>query len=70
VVIKKSYDRNINLGNYQTARIGITLEKEISGKVNSEKLKEVSNKLLQAAKTIVNEELEALKTEERMKNNE
>lgn len=70
MVIKKSYDRNINLGNYQTARIGITLEKEISGKVNSEKLKEVSNKLLQAAKTIVNEELEALKTEERMKNNE
>jgi hypothetical protein len=70
MIIKKSYDRNINLGNYQTARIGITLEKEITGKVNSKKLKEVSNKLLSVSKKIVNEELEALKTEERMKNNE
>jgi len=70
MIIKKSYDRNINLGNYQTARVGITLEKEIKGKVTSEKLKEVSNKLLTVGKTIVNEELESIKTEERMKNNE
>ena len=67
MIIKKSYDRNINLGNYQTARVGITLEKEIKGKVTSEKLKEVSNKLLKVGKKIVNEELEDLQTEERMK---
>jgi hypothetical protein len=68
--ISKNYSRNINLGNYQTARIGITLEKEIKGKVIGEQLKEVSNKLLQISKKIVNEELESIKTEERMKNNE
>ena len=67
MIIKKEYNRNINLGNYQTARIGITLEKEIKGKVTSEKLKEVSNKLLKVGKKIVNEELEDLQTEERMK---
>ena len=67
MIIKKEYNRNINLGNYQTARIGITLEKEIKGKVTSEKLKEVSNKLLEIGKKLVNEELEAIKIEERMK---
>jgi hypothetical protein len=68
--ISKNYSRNINLGNYQTARIGITLEKEIKDKVTGEQLKEVSNKLLQISKKIVNEELESIKTEERMKTNE
>ena len=68
--LTKHYDRNINLGNYQTARIGITLEKELPDKIAKEKLKLISNKLLSISKELVNEELEAIKTEERMKNNE
>ena len=68
--ITKHYDRNINLGNYQTARIGITLEKELPDKIDGEKLKLIRNKLLSISKEIVHEELEAIKTEERMKNNE
>jgi len=66
--IKKSYDKNINLGNYQTARIGITLEKELPEKISKAKIKEVSNALLEISKEIVNNELENLKEEEEIKN--
>lgn len=60
--LTKHFDRNINLGNYQTARIGITLEKELENPT-AEKIKKVSNKLLNLSKKIVNEELEQLKQE-------
>ena len=60
--ITKSYDENVNLGNYQTARVGITISSdiEITGK---EGLREASAKLLEMAKTIVREELQLLKNE-------
>ena len=64
--ITKSYDRNINLGNYQTARIGITLEKEVENP-NEAKIKKISNKLLELCKKLVNEELADLKEEEQIK---
>ena len=61
--IKKEYNRNINLGNYETARIGISVEKEIPDKITKEKLTEISNKLLEVCKDIVDEELKTLKGE-------
>ena len=62
--ITKHYDRNINLGNYQTARVGITLEREIEVKSKAE-IKKISNSLLKMCKELVNEELEQLKEETR-----
>jgi len=64
--ITKSYDRNINLGNYQTARIGIALEKEVEN-ADATKIKKISNKLLDLCKKLVNEELADLKEEEQEK---
>lgn len=61
--ISKHYDRNINLGNFQTARIGITLEKEVDVTSKPE-LKKISNSLLEICKELVNEELEKLKEEQ------
>jgi len=61
--ITKHYDRNINLGNYQTARVGITLEKEVDVGSTPE-LKKISNSLLEKCKELVHEELEQLKEEE------
>ncbi len=64
--IQQNYSRNINLGNYQTARIGITLEKEVENP-NEAKIKKISNKLLELCKKLVNEELADLKEEEQIK---
>lgn len=62
--ITKTYNRNVNLGNYQTARIGLSLEKEIDDKMSKKELAVISNKLLDVCKDIVKEELETLKEEE------
>ena len=61
--ITKHFDRNLNLGNYTTARVGITLEKEINVKSKQE-IKKISNSLLEICKELVHEELEQLKEEE------
>lgn len=59
--IKKTYEENVNLGNYQSARVGIeiTYDKDVS----QEELLEVSNKLGQIAKKAVQNELEIIKKE-------
>jgi len=64
--IQQNYSRNINLGNYENARIGITLEKEVENP-NEAKIKKISNKLLELCKKLVNEELADLKEEEQIK---
>jgi len=61
--ITKHFDRNLNLGNYENARIGITLEKEVNVKSKQE-IKKISNSLLEICKELVHEELEQLKEEE------
>lgn len=61
--IQQNYSRNINLGNYENARIGITLEKEVNVKSKQE-IKKISNSLLEICKSLVHEELEQLKEEE------
>ena len=57
--IKKTYEENVTLGNYQSARVGIeiTYDKDVS----QEELLEVSNKLGQIAKKAVQNELEIIK---------
>jgi len=61
--ITKHYDRNINLGNYETARIGISLEREIDIKSKNQ-VKKISDSLLQVCKELVHKELKQLKEEE------
>jgi len=61
--LTKHYDRNVNLGNYQTARIGITLETDIENP-NKKKIKDASNKLLDLCKELVDNELKTIKKEE------
>lgn len=65
--ITKSYDENVNLGNYQTARVGLVIEctKEIS---TAEELEEVSGKLLILAKKVVRQELREIKEEREQEN--
>ena len=60
--IEKSYSRNINLGNYETLRIGLTIkyDKEINSKAE---LKKVSMRLSKLAEENVNEELRKIKEE-------
>ena len=60
--IKKLYSENVNLGNYENARVGIeiTVDKDIK---SPEQLEKVSNGVLKLAKNIVRKELEGIKTE-------
>jgi len=60
--IEKSYSRNINLGNYETLRLGLTIksDKDI---VDIDELRKHSAKLTKLAKQLVNEELEKIKEE-------
>ena len=60
--IHVSYDKNLNMGNYTTARIGLVIDsdKECHGEEEIAQLTEV---LLGIAKKVVQNELEKLKTE-------
>lgn len=58
VKIKKHYSRNINLGNYQTLRIGLDIEKEIA---DESEIEETSIALLKIASKQVNKELRKIK---------
>jgi hypothetical protein len=60
--ITKHYSKNLNLGNYESARIGITLEKEVK-KPTKQKLIKISKQLLKMCKKLVDKELAELKEE-------
>lgn len=60
--ISKNYSRNVNLGNYETARVGITLDKEIENP-SKEKVEKISKSLLNLCKKLVHEELKQIKKE-------
>ena len=64
--IEKYYEENVNLGNYQTARVGLKIisDKEIK---NSEELTIISQKLFSLGKKIVQDEIEQLKIEKGVK---
>ena len=66
--IEKYYEENANLGNYESARVGLKLssDKEIK---TAEELETLSHSLFQLAKTMVRKELSKLK-EERQKSQE
>lgn len=63
--IEKTYEQNVNLGNYEMAKIGvkITSDKEIK----PEEFADFSNKLGIIAKKAVQKELEILKQEHNSK---
>ena len=52
--ISKSYGRTVNLGNYQTARFGATLEADIEEK---EDVKEVSKILQKGVQYLVDKDI-------------
>ena len=60
--LSKYYEENVNLGNYQSARIGLTItsDKEVT---KPEEVKALSAKMLNLAKTLVREELDIIKKE-------
>ena len=58
IKIKKHYSRNINLGNYQTLRIGIDIEKVI---LDESEIEKTSIELLKIGSKQVNKELRKLK---------
>jgi hypothetical protein len=58
--IEKSYSRNINLGNYETLRLGITIKSDKEIKDVNE-LKEHSEKLTKLAEQCITEELRKIK---------
>jgi len=59
--IEKIYEENVNLGNYQSAKVGIKI---ISDKeVTPAEFMEFSAKLGQLAKTAVRKELDTLRAE-------
>ena len=60
--LSKYYEENVNLGNYQSARIGLTItsDEEVT---KPEEVKALSAKILNLAKTLVREELDIIKKE-------
>ena len=60
--ISKHYEENANLGNYQSAKIGITIHSDKDLK-SIEEIEEYSDKLNTLAKRIVRKELTKIKEE-------
>ena len=56
------YEENANLGNYESARIGVNLKSDKALQKGAE-IKEESDKLLELAKAIVKEKLQVIKDE-------
>lgn len=63
VRLRKRYSRTINLGNYESARIEIELEKDLENPT-PKLIQEASNKLLELEKIIVEQESKGLKLNE------
>lgn len=60
--LSKYYEENVNLGNYQSVRIGLTItsDEEVT---KPEEVKALSAEMLNLAKTLVREELDIIKKE-------
>lgn len=60
--LSKYYEENVNLGNYQSTRIGLTItsDEEVT---KPEEVKALSAEMLNLAKTLVREELDIIKKE-------
>lgn len=62
MLVKKTYERLVNLGNYENVKIGVTLEQDIK----AENPKELAQRILNLGKfaqTLVNKEAEGIKKE-------
>ena len=59
--ISKHFEQNVNLGNFQSAKVGLTIHSDKDLKV--EEIEEYSNKLNELAKRIVRKELQKIKEE-------
>lgn len=55
--ISKSYSKNKNLGNYESVRIGVTLEKELKSP-SKKTIEKVSKVLYKIGKELVDTELQ------------
>jgi len=62
MIIKKSYTRLINIGNFENIKVGIELEKEISP-TDIEQIKKTSSILGKLASDTIEQEVEKIKKE-------
>jgi len=63
--IEKHYEQNINLGNYESAKVGLTIQSDKEVKTPQE-FDELNQKLFELARNTVKRELDKIK-EERQK---
>ena len=59
--IEKHYSRVVNLGNYESLRVGVTLSKELDSPITEAQLRKVSDALFNLCVDLVEKEIEKLK---------